>query len=145
MRGYALPSAYGVPESVIERIWDRVDVRGPGDCWPWLLSLGSHGYGQVGWKVDGESRNAMTTAHRVAWMAHHGESIPVGMTVDHLCRNRPCCNPAHLRLLSNRLNGRLNGHALKTHCPHGHPYDEANTYVQPSTGHRSCRTCMRRR
>lgn len=28
----------------------------------------------------------------------------------------------------------------KTHCPQGHPYDEANTYVTPS-GSRQCKTC----
>ena len=34
-------------------------------------------------------------------------------------------------------------HASKTHCPQGHPYDEENTYVNPSTGGRQCRTCIR--
>lgn len=33
--------------------------------------------------------------------------------------------------------------AEKTHCPQGHPYDEANTYR--SNGHRQCRTCRRQR
>jgi hypothetical protein len=30
----------------------------------------------------------------------------------------------------------------KSHCPAGHPYDEANTYVNPRGG-RSCRICQR--
>lgn len=34
-------------------------------------------------------------------------------------------------------------HAAKTHCPAGHPYDEANTYVYPGRAHRGCRTCRR--
>jgi hypothetical protein len=29
----------------------------------------------------------------------------------------------------------------RTHCPSGHPYDEANTYTTPATGERACRTC----
>lgn len=29
----------------------------------------------------------------------------------------------------------------KTHCPKGHPYDQANTYW--SAGHRKCRSCLR--
>ena len=34
--------------------------------------------------------------------------------------------------------------AAKTHCPHGHPYDEDNTYRLPSKpSHRYCRACMR--
>ncbi len=32
--------------------------------------------------------------------------------------------------------------ALKTHCPAGHPYDEANTYVD-KRGYRYCRECQR--
>jgi hypothetical protein len=31
----------------------------------------------------------------------------------------------------------------KTHCPHGHPYDDENTYIRPSTGRRACRECRR--
>lgn len=31
----------------------------------------------------------------------------------------------------------------RTECPSGHAYDDANTYVHPVTGHRTCRTCRR--
>jgi hypothetical protein len=33
--------------------------------------------------------------------------------------------------------------ALKRECPRGHPYDEANTYVRPDRGSRSCRACRK--
>lgn len=33
--------------------------------------------------------------------------------------------------------------ASKTHCPSGHPYDDANTYIYPGKAHRGCRTCRR--
>ena len=33
---------------------------------------------------------------------------------------------------------------LKTHCKHGHPYDEKNTYIKPD-GNRDCRPCRNRR
>lgn len=33
--------------------------------------------------------------------------------------------------------------ADRTHCPQGHPYDEANTYIAPKTGARACKTCRR--
>lgn len=29
----------------------------------------------------------------------------------------------------------------RTHCPAGHPYDEANTYITPGLGYRRCRAC----
>ena len=31
--------------------------------------------------------------------------------------------------------------ARTTHCPQGHEYSEANTYRNPNTGERHCRTC----
>ena len=43
------------------------------------------------------------------------------------------------------LGGKANGarNLAKTHCPHGHPYDEANTYINLRTGARECRACHR--
>ena len=119
--------------------WDDVDREFEYDCWEWTKSTGSHGYGQT-W--DG-SRNIL--AHRAAWVLANDYQIPDDMTVDHLCHNKLCCNPYHLVLLSNQENASRNGHALKTHCPEGHLYDGANTYVQPSNGSRRCRKCATER
>lgn len=99
-----------VPQHVLDRVMDRVDVRGADECWPWKLSIGSHGYGQIGWNVDG--KNVTTTAHRAAWSATNGP-IAGDLTVDHICRNKVCCNPAHLRLLSNVDNARDNVQAQR--------------------------------
>jgi hypothetical protein len=99
------------------------------------------GYGQMGWHEDG--RRVMHLAHRIAWTLTHGEIVD-DLTVDHLCRNRVCCNPSHLRLLTNQENGRLNGNFIKTHCPQGHKYVGENLYVCPK-GHRRCRECARGR
>jgi len=116
------------------RWWKDVLVGAPDACWPWLRSRGSHGYGQT-W-----DRVTVRLAHRVAWVLTHGQQIPDGLTIDHLCRNRSCCNPSHLRLLSNLANARDNGQTTKTHCPQGHPYDDENTVIN-SRGHRLCRAC----
>lgn len=35
--------------------------------------------------------------------------------------------------------------AERTHCPAGHEYDEANTYIAPKTGERGCRACRKQR
>lgn len=132
--------AVQIPQRVLDRIWQRIDVREADDCWPWKLSIGSHGYGQIGWGRSGEERG-MVTAHRAAWTAANGP-IPEDLTVDHLCRNRVCCNPAHLRLLTNLENARDNGMASRTHCPRGHEYSPENTRHDRSGG-RSCKTCER--
>ena len=38
-----------------------------------------------------------------------------------------------------------NGNSAKTHCPHGHEYTPENTYINPSSGSRMCKTCIRER
>lgn len=133
-------------EWVAEAFWTRVNVGEPDECWPWLLSIGNHGYGQW-WpmRFDGTmgiwDRNWL--AHRLAWFLTRGP-IPPGRTIDHKCRVRRCCNPRHLRLMTNVDNARDNGFATRTHCPQGHEYDDLNTYRDPK-GHRRCRTCARDR
>jgi hypothetical protein len=125
----------------LERFWARVDKNGPNGCWLWTGTHdGHHGYGRL--KVDGHR----TGAHRVAYELLVGP-IPDGLFLDHLCRNPPCVNPAHLEPVTNRENVMRSPITLayinssKTHCPQGHPYDEANTIHSPAAG-RLCRTCL---
>ena len=128
-----------IPTRVRKRFWSRVNVGGESECWPFLMSTGNLGYGQIGWAENGKTQ--MVLAHRVAWELTVGP-IPGDLTIDHICRNRICCNPNHLRLLTNEENGRDNGNARKTHCPHGHPYSAENTRLDRH-GHRYCKTCHR--
>lgn len=37
--------------------------------------------------------------HRTKWEEYHRQDIPDGFEIDHLCKNRKCCNPDHLRLI----------------------------------------------
>lgn len=106
-------------------------------CWNWQLNLDHGGYGLV--KVDTRTR----LAHRWSYELTHG-SIPEGMTVDHLCFNPPCVNPAHMRLLSHAENAANQRKAHKTECCNGHAYDETNTYIR-TNGRRDCRACTRDR
>lgn len=79
--------------------WERVDVRGPDDCWLWLQSAGSHGYGQTWDSVT------VVLAHRVAWALTFGD--PGELEVLHRCPNGPnrqCCNPGHLALGTDKDN-----------------------------------------
>lgn len=117
-------------------------------CWHWLGLKYPNGYGMV------PSRRRRFLAHRVAWVLTYG-TIDHTLTLDHLCRNRACVNPAHLEQVSMHMNNlRGNGfsgkNARKTHCPQGHPYDESNTILttNPRPGlimGRKCRLCNRAR
>jgi hypothetical protein len=113
------------PEYVVE------DRSYQSACWVWVRCLDQDGYAQV--TREGRSRRAA----RVFYEDHIGP-IPDGLVIDHLCRVRPCVNPAHLEPVTNAENLRR-GFAVITHCPKGHPYDEINT--RKANGKRHCRAC----
>lgn len=83
--------------NIADRFWARVQTSDGGECWPWTGSKQQGGYGSVSVRVDG--RVTSTPAHRMAYTLAKGP-IPAGLTIDHLCRNRACCNPAHLEAVT---------------------------------------------
>jgi hypothetical protein len=144
-----------VPNRVAERIRARVVVDESG-CHLWPGAGTAKGYGQIGWHESGVPRRSLT--HRAIYESTFG-AIPDGLDIDHMCHDperckpdravdcphRRCCNPLHLRPAKRRENvlrgaGFAADNAVKTHCPQGHPYDDANTYVAPN-GWRQCRVC----
>lgn len=120
---------------------------GPEGCWPWLGTITHEGYGVV------EFEGRQWKAHRLAYIGA-GHDLADDLTIDHICHtvsadchladlcpHRRCVNPAHLEPVPAEVNvGRgTRRRPLKTHCKHGHLYDEKNTYE--STSGRTCRAC----
>lgn len=127
----------GSPE---ERFWAKVE-KGP-DCWIWNGARSRLGYGSFN---DG-TRTHM--AYRYSWEIVVGP-IPEGLVLDHLCRNPPCVNPAHLRAVTRQENTLAEGSLAlakkcteKTHCKRGHEFTPENTYMEKGRKRR-CRQCGR--
>ena len=81
------------------RFWTKV-ATDHSDCFVWQGGVNAWGYGHV----NSQTWGGHNVAHRAAWSFANGEDIPEGMMVDHICHNRLCCNPNHLRLADKKQN-----------------------------------------
>jgi hypothetical protein len=146
-----MPKGYPTrkPIPVPLKLWPKVNMAGPwhtglgSSCWEWTGYTDSNGYGRL--KLGGRISVSRAT-HRIAYELLVGP-IAEGLELDHLCRNRRCCNPLHLEPVTHRENmrrsdGIVGRKARQTHCKRGHEFTDQNTYRRPD-GCRVCRTCAR--
>jgi hypothetical protein len=126
--------------TVEERLWSKVDVQEPG-CWRWLGAKTPRGYGNF--SVD--PKKTMVRVHRYVYEICVGP-IPNGLTIDHLCGNPSCVNPAHMEPVTrgeNTLRGASppSKNARKETCRNGHPL---TIRVGRRTGaKRTCKICQK--
>lgn len=118
-------------------------------CWEWIGAKDRMNYGTLTMKSSNLINAPQSISpHRLlyAWLvAPLPNFLETGLVIDHLCNNPPCCNPAHLRLTTQRQN-LLRSNALsgicarKTHCKNGHPLNGGNLLIRGKA--RLCRTCF---
>ena len=127
-------------DPVLDKLLEN--THGGDGCWEWQRARSAAGYGVLRIKQKNHY------AHRLMYEKLVGP-IPDGLTIDHLCRNRGCLNPAHLEVVTGgentlRGDGPTARHARQTHCVHGHEFTPENTRIS-RRGNRVCRTCHRER
>lgn len=115
---------------------------GRDSCWPYPAKSQKNGYCVVNLTV--KPRKTIM-AHRLAYIKLIGP-IPDGLTLDHGCRNRRCCNPWHLEPMTLAENNALGEspsaiNARKTHCPKGHPLSGDNLMIETTPSGRETRRC----
>lgn len=103
--------------ATLRRIWDRIDMRSPSECWIWTAGLGGRNRTPTGYAVI-QHHGRQYRVTRLLWAHLHGP-IPPGMYVCHTCDTPSCCNPTHLFLGTPKDNardkvrkGRMNHSAL---------------------------------
>jgi HNH endonuclease len=130
-----------------EKIRNRILVD-QSDCWLWQGAISS-GYGQM------KNPLGSTLVHRIVYELLIGP-IPERLDIDHLCRRRHCCNPAHLEPVTRSINckripvprirelycGPSRRRMRRPFCEKGHQLSGENLYVSPR-GARGCMTCRR--
>jgi hypothetical protein len=119
--------------------FERVEPITETGCWIWKGYVRKDGYGEV--SFHGKKKQV----HRLSYEYLVGP-IPLGLTLDHLCRVTCCVNPKHLEpvtAVENCMRGAscMALNAKKTHCIRGHEFNKENTRI--SANGRVCRECLK--
>lgn len=144
----------GLPRRFIEDL----AADPPSYCVYWPFAR-YNGYAKVAdWRADrrADGHHPIRPAYRIAWELHNGRPFPPGLMARHLCGygHLGCVNPVHvvpgtaaenvadmMRMgRHNPRRGPTHPGSRRTHCPQGHPYDEANTQYC-ADGSRRCGAC----
>lgn len=113
----------------------KLIVGHPEGHWSLAAKVSSEGYGVI------STGRGVAYAHRVAYELYVSV-IPEGLDIDHLCRTRWCCNPAHLEPVTRSENIRR---AYRV-CGSGeHDMTDPANYYQRKNGGRMCKPCNTRR
>lgn len=135
-----IPVPTMTPEQA-ESFWEKT-MAVPSGCIEWNGYRNHAGYGRA--RVGGQREKLYV--HRIAYTLAIGP-IGHGMVIDHLCRNRACVNPAHLEMVTQRVNverGEVFTGLERGICAQGHAIEGRNA-LGPSESGRSarCRECNR--
>jgi len=108
-------------------------------CWNWTGAINEKGYGVFHYD------SGTFKAHRFVY-EYLVDKITEGLELDHLCRNKKCVNPEHLKPKPHIENVRagINGsddqwQRKKTHCKNGHKFTIKNTRITV----RGIRVCIK--
>lgn len=95
-------------------IIEQVEVDPDSGCWIWPLALNQKGYGKVNFQ------GKRWYVHRLMFSIFVGP-LADSLVLDHIdCVSRACCNPAHLRQVSQTGN-QQNRQKLQVNNTSGHP------------------------
>lgn len=134
------PERFATAESLLSRC-----VLENSGCIEWT-GCKSKGYGRSRCPEWMYPKNKYAYVHRIAYELFVS-IIPVGLVIDHLCRNPACVNPRHLEACTHKANI-LRGVSFSatlartTHCIRGHEFTTDNTYTRPD-GTRRCVACRK--
>ena len=108
-KGNELTPIRGVYRPAEDRFMELVDSSG--ECWLWKGHVTNSGYGSM--SLSGAPSKY---AHRISYWLKTGESPEI---VDHICWNKLCVNPEHLRQVS-RAGNMQNRPKLQANNTSGH-------------------------
>ncbi len=111
-------------------------------CWVFAGWLDAAGYGRTQWKNQSSART-----HRVTFIELRNNGQETSLVLDHLCRNRACCNPWHLEAVTATVNTQRGARADGM-CRNGlHRMEGSNVIMRERDGlpRYECRACKESR
>jgi hypothetical protein len=136
-------SIFPLTPSELRRLASQIE-ESPDGCWTWIGSVGARDYGRI------QLRGALWLVHKLVYELFVGP-VPEGCVLHHKCRNKRCCNPAHLQPVTQAENLSLDflisprnrPRTLRTWCKNGHELTDGNVRWRTVHGKRwrVCRLC----
>jgi hypothetical protein len=111
------------------RFWNKINKTE--SCWLWTGKI-DDGYGRYPFSKNGKSN--LYLVHRIM-ISIYKNGIEPDMFVDHLCRVRNCCNPAHLEKVTIKENTKRgkgkHSQPDSSKCINGHSIEgpDANVHI----------------
>lgn len=129
-------------QSFYPRFWSKVSVKKKNECWDWQSSISPNGYGKF--SIDNYPHSAHVLSYK-----YFNSDFDSNLCIDHICMNRKCVNPNHLRQVTRAINNTENAggtaaiNKQKTHCSRGHEFSKENTQIKKgkSGTYRRCKVC----
>lgn len=128
-----------------ERFLAKINVVESG-CWEWQGYTNKFGYGTMA--ITGKMYSTKKYyVHRISYSIFKKE-IDEGLDIDHICINKKCVNPEHLREVTRKINltENISGKSAPflrramTECKRGHLYIDGSFYARKDRG-RECKEC----
>ena len=85
-------------QAQVDLLMSKVSEDPTTGCWLWTGTRNAAGYGVIVWGTK------CYKPHRLIYEWASGAPVADGLEVDHLCRCRGCCNPAHLEAVTKAEN-----------------------------------------
>lgn len=118
----------GVPPFI--RFWDHVAPPNASGCRLYLGPIAKNGYGVF--TLGAPPNHYTVMAHRYAYVLVKGPT-PFDLDIDHLCKQRGCCEPNHMELVTHKEN--MARRAIAGKCKKGHVLEGNRTRAG------RCKTC----
>lgn len=139
--------AKSIPRNInYKRIFTRLIPSKNSSCIEWGGHIGKRGYGVLSLTLP-NGKISHYTVHRIIYRIYYG-SLNSRLVIDHICRNRKCVNPKHLRQVTRNINSSENStsppaiNKLKRYCKRGHKFTIKNTH-RNKEGNRACKECAK--